>query len=133
MAPEQRWSHYSAYQGPWPWQNFTPGEIACRHCGELVLNPASLDALQRLRDAWGRPIVITSGHRCAAHNKAVGGAPHSRHLGLAFDCVCPAPLQDAFIKAAETAGFTGIGRYPARGFVHLDRGPRRTWCAEAGA
>lgn len=126
------YKHFSAYSGPWPWQSFRPHEIACRHCGELALDPCeslspSLDALQLLRDEWKRPIIVNSGHRCAAHNSAVGGEAGSRHLGLAFDCVCPAAEQEEFIRLARKAGFTGIGRYPSRGFVHLDLGPAREW------
>lgn len=121
------YSHYSAYPGPWFWRNFSAREIACRHCGELALDSASMDALQFLRNVWDRPIVITSAHRCREHNRAVGGAPHSRHLQLAFDCVCPASMQDAFAAAAAQAGFTGIGRYSVRRFVHLDCGPARQW------
>ena len=111
----------------WPWKNFLPTEVACRHCGELYLDPAGMDALQALREAWGQPIRITSGHRCPEHNRAVGGTPNSQHLKLAFDCVCPASEQADFIALAREAGFTGIGRYPRRGFVHLDCGPRREW------
>lgn len=33
-----------------------------------------------LREAWGKPIVVTSGYRCAALNRAVGGVPTSMHL-----------------------------------------------------
>lgn len=44
--------------------------------------------LQPLRDAWGKPIVIRSGWRCAALNKAVGGSPTSAHAtGYAADIV----------------------------------------------
>ncbi len=32
-----------------------------------------------LRHAWGRPIIVTSGYRCAPLNAAVGGAPRSHH------------------------------------------------------
>lgn len=36
--------------------------------------------LQPLRDAWGQPIVVSSGYRCEELNKAVGGAKNSQHL-----------------------------------------------------
>ena len=42
--------------------------------------------LQPLRDAYGSGIRITSGYRCPALNKAVGGSPTSAHLtGYAAD------------------------------------------------
>lgn len=112
----------------WPWPNFTASEIACKcGCNEVYVDPESMDALQDLRDVWGKPIVLTSAHRCTAHNAAVGGAANSRHLTLAFDCAVPAVDQDEFVALAEGVGFTGIGTYPKRGFVHLDMGPRRRW------
>ena len=121
------YSHYSNYSGPWLWASFTPKEISCRHCGEIFLDPKSMDALQRLRVNWGRPIVLTSAHRCVTHNKNVGGAKNSQHLNVAFDCACPAENQDDFVKAALDVGFRGVGKYPSRGFVHLDMGEKRTW------
>lgn len=36
--------------------------------------------LDPLREWYGKPITVTSGFRCAALNKAVGGAPISQHL-----------------------------------------------------
>lgn len=36
--------------------------------------------LQPLRSIYGKPIVITSGYRCAALNKLVGGVANSYHL-----------------------------------------------------
>lgn len=42
--------------------------------------------LQPLREAYGHPIIISSGYRCQELNKAVGGAPNSDHLfGCAAD------------------------------------------------
>lgn len=42
--------------------------------------------LDPLRKAWGKPIRVTSGYRCAALNKAIGGASGSQHMkGQAAD------------------------------------------------
>lgn len=42
--------------------------------------------LDPLREAWGKPIIVTSGYRCPKLNKAVGGAASSQHmLGQAAD------------------------------------------------
>lgn len=44
------------------------------------------DILQPIRDAWRAPIVVTSGFRSEAVNKAVGGVKTSQHrLGEAAD------------------------------------------------
>lgn len=77
-----------AVDAPWDaslWPNFTATEIACRCCGEVYINEAALGALQRLRDALGGLLTITSRHRCRCHNQAVGGAAASARLKLAFD------------------------------------------------
>ena len=45
---------------------------------EKVLDP--------LREAWGAPIIVTSGYRCEKLNRAVGGAANSQHTkGMAAD------------------------------------------------
>lgn len=42
--------------------------------------------LDPLREAWGGPIIVTSGYRCGKLNRAVGGATKSQHmLGQAAD------------------------------------------------
>lgn len=42
--------------------------------------------LDPLREAWGAPIVVTSGYRSPKLNKAVGGASQSQHMyGQAAD------------------------------------------------
>lgn len=45
--------------------------------------------LQPIRDEYKHAIIVTSGYRCAALNKAVGGAKTSQHLtGCAADIKC---------------------------------------------
>lgn len=52
---------------------------------------ANLEALGKnildpLREAWGAPIIVTSGYRSIKLNKAVGGAKNSQHIyGQAAD------------------------------------------------
>lgn len=54
---------------------------------EIVCLTALTQAvLQPLREWWGKPIVIGSGYRCPALNKAVGGVSNSQHMkGQAVD------------------------------------------------
>lgn len=119
--------HYTEARWSGKWPNFTPKEIACKCCGEIVVDEASMDALQRLRDMWGEPLVINCGHRCFRHNKEVGGVAHSQHLTLAFDVRMPKARHEAFIKLARQCGFRGIGHRDYETFVHLDMGPEREW------
>ena len=53
-----------------------------------------LGVLDTLREHYGKPIKITSGYRCAALNKLVGGSPTSAHvIGYAADLQ---PAQGSF-------------------------------------
>lgn len=57
------------------------------------------NVLQPLRDALNAPVVVSSGFRCPALNRAVAGAPDSQHLdGKAADITCPAMSTDALFK-----------------------------------
>lgn len=59
----------------------TPTLLAISHLEELCLY-----LLQPIRDAWGKPIKVTSGYRCYRLNRLVGGSPTSAHpLGWAVD------------------------------------------------
>lgn len=46
------------------------------------------NCLDPLREAYGKPITVSSGYRCPMLNKAVGGSPTSQHTkGEAADLV----------------------------------------------
>lgn len=61
--------------------NNTPTKEVENNLNQLIDN-----ILDPLREAWGQPIIVGSGYRCEALNKAVGGATHSQHkLGQAAD------------------------------------------------
>lgn len=46
----------------------------------------TIEQLDELRRLYNKPIIITSGYRCPALNKAVGGKPNSQHVkGQAAD------------------------------------------------
>lgn len=44
------------------------------------LSRLAIKILQPVRDVYGKPMTITSGYRCPALNKAVGGVATSQHL-----------------------------------------------------
>jgi zinc D-Ala-D-Ala carboxypeptidase len=112
----------------WRWPNFSPAEIACRGTGQLKLHPEALDKLQALRDRLGKPLILRSAYRSPEHNRAVGGAPRSKHMdGTAFDVAMSNHDPVAFEAAAREVGFLGFGFYPRSGFIHIDLGPARQW------
>lgn len=61
--------------------NNTPSPTVVKNLNALIDN-----VLQPLRDWYGKPIHVTSGYRCKALNKAVGGVATSNHTyGYAAD------------------------------------------------
>lgn len=59
----------------------TPGMTETKNLFALVNN-----ILDPLREAYGKPIIVTSGYRCYLLNRAVGGATSSQHTkGQAAD------------------------------------------------
>ncbi|HPZ44442.1 MAG TPA: D-Ala-D-Ala carboxypeptidase family metallohydrolase [Bacillota bacterium] len=110
-------------------ENFAAKEFACRCCGKVLVHPELVRKLQALRSAAGAPVVITSGYRCAGHNRECGGAANSYHLfGMAADIWVGGMSTRQLAELAERAGFDGIGIYPEQAFVHVDvRGYRARW------
>lgn len=109
-------------------EHFLTEELACPcgTCERVVVHWALVALLQRMRWRIGRPIVVTSGYRCAPHNANVGGAPSSLHIcGMAADVQCDGLTPQMLADVAEEAGAGGIGLYPRH--VHVDVGPRRRW------
>jgi uncharacterized protein YcbK (DUF882 family) len=62
--------------------HFTREELECRHCGAMEFTELALDRLEALREEFGKPMVVSSGFRCPAHNREVGRTglcgPHTR-------------------------------------------------------
>jgi uncharacterized protein YcbK (DUF882 family) len=88
-------------------------------------------AFEELRAAVGLPLVVLSGYRTAAHNRAIGGAANSQHVqGRALDLLPPkgwTVLQLAAV-AKGIEDIRGIGLYGT--FLHIDVRPsdrRAVW------
>ena len=86
---------------------------------ELIPNLKNLcvQVLEPLREHFGTPVVISSGYRCPALNRAVGGASNSQHLtGEAADIIFPSTLNsqpstltDAFYWLIDNVPFDQLG------------------------
>ena len=118
--------------------NFYRDEFACKcGCGRAAINLYLVECLQRVRDIVDVPIIINSGYRCPAHNKAIKGSQQSRHmLGLAADIRAHSEYYpDEIATVIEkyileiTDGFIGLGVYET--FVHFDvlRAKDKRWTA----
>ena len=71
-------------------KNFHLSEFECKcnnsYCTVTIVSPKAIKRLQKVRDLFGAPVIVTSGYRCAEHNNEVGGVTNSRHMkGLGFD------------------------------------------------
>jgi len=106
---------------------FSAEEMACpcEDCDHLVVHWALIELLERLRGHVG-PIVVTSGHRCAEHNRAVGGVNSSLHIcGMAADIQSSDLEPEPLASLAAGFGAGGVGLYPRH--VHVDVGEKRRW------
>lgn len=107
-------------------------------CSTTLINETLVEYLQKIREHFGKPITITSGYRCATHNKNVGGATGSRHSkGDAADIVVSGVTPREVAKYAESIGIMGIGLYETASdghFVHIDtRTTKFFWYGQAQA
>lgn len=70
--------------------NFKESEFYCP-CGKcnvnaVKMNEKTIATLQKIRNHFGKPVIINSGIRCVSHNAEVGGVANSQHLyGNAVD------------------------------------------------
>lgn len=107
---------------------FEPSEISCRcGCG-LTLVPELIAILNTVRKDYGKAISVSSGARCPARNKKIGGAKRSLHLtGRAVDLVRTPELLAFLLPRLEQYGlWMEDPKYTAGqpGWLHLDIGPR---------
>lgn len=121
--------------------NFRVSEFACHGsgCCHRVLVDGNLVAyLQKIRDHFGKPVIINSGYRCEKHNSRVGGSKSSRHLmGMAADIAVQGVAPAEVARYAESIGVLGIGLYETDSdgyFVHVDtRQTKSFWYGQAQA
>lgn len=120
-------------------KNLKVSEFACHGngcCSTVLIDDQLVTYIQKIRDRFGKPITITSGYRCAIHNRNVGGATGSRHAkGHAADIVVHGVAPAEVAKYAESIGIKGIGLYETAkdgNFVHIDtRDYKSFWYGQA--
>lgn len=103
-------------------KNFTVKEFACSDGTDTVfISLALVNLLQKIRDHFGKAVIINSAYRTEAHNKSIGGATYSQHkYGLAADIhingVAPKEIAAYVETLMPSSG--GIGIY--KSFIHVD-------------
>lgn len=101
----------------------TPTAAVMEQLAKLVEN-----VLDPLREAWGAPVTVTSGYRCQALNKAVGGVKNSQHmLGQAADITVGNPAENKrLMRIMRTLCLPvdqAIAEHGGR-WIHVSHGPR---------
>tara|TARA_R110002126_G_scaffold116634_3_gene256100 strand:+ start:57 stop:440 length:384 start_codon:yes stop_codon:yes gene_type:complete len=106
--------------------HFLKEEFDCKHCGANDMKPQFVQILEDLRTDFGKPIAISSGYRCAYHNKAVSGSgengPHT--TGRAADILINGSNALTMLSLALDAGVRRVG-VSQKGlmrdrFIHID-------------
>lgn len=103
-------------------RNFSRWEFACKcNCGSDTVDYGLICILEKVRQHFDRRVSVSSGHRCKAYNKKVGGGKVSMHLfGKAADISVAGVSPDEVANFLETKypQHLGIGRYET--FTHVD-------------
>lgn len=119
-------------------KNFNISEFKCKDNGEVLLNFAVIDHIQRLqkfRDWYNRAMTVVSGYRTRQYNMKIGGATKSKHMeGIATDIALPKEfyrfsktrqeeflknIREKWIQLCEEGNLGGgVGFYDT--FFHLD-------------
>lgn len=103
---------------------------SCSKCEEQHISSKLLELLDEVREKYGKPIKVTSGYRCPAHNIAIGGRSASSHVsGLAADIQPMIVTLDELDLLYEICFevFDNIGDGRIKRFIHVDvRDPKKT-------
>ena len=115
-------SHYTC-------KYFKDSEFACPCCGKNIEKDGIKRIADEIREHFGVPAIITSGTRCAKHNKEVGGVANSWHLyGNAIDIYVTGKSYSEVLAFTRQIVNQGRARYTYGGTkqmgnaVHIDDG-----------
>lgn len=132
----------AVYRTARPSPHLSWGELACRDGTPYPpvwedRGLALAAEFECIREACGNhPLLILSAYRTPSYNARCGGAVGSRHLeGRALDIQLRAGWDDQkmfrvvravaqrTVEGRRVSAIRGIGRYPGRGFIHIDIRP----------
>ena len=104
-------------------RHFNRSEFTCNcgKCSPRAVDSELLTLLEGLREYFLQPITISSGWRCEAYNKSIGGYPASKHLeGIAVDITINGTSPDKVYYYLDKTypDELGLGKYEA--WTHVD-------------
>lgn len=104
--------------------NFSPKELACKHCSAEGITPEIMDILQNIRYKIAQPVFISSGYRCVKHPvEQEKDKPGEHTYGMAIDIICHGARALQIIELAQHIGVKRIGVHQkgqtSGRFVHL--------------
>ena len=105
-------------------KHFTKEEFDCQcKCGngDVIISEKLVYELETVREYYGKPMRITSGIRCLAHNRKIGSRDTSSHIkGLAADISCTdmGTRLELVKRLLRDGEFTRLGIN--RDFIHVD-------------
>lgn len=108
------------------WRFFTVDELRCKESGACRMDAGFMARLDALREAYGGPLVVSSGYRAPSHSAERGKAiPGAHTLGMAADLAVQGADAHRLLGLALQLGFTGIGiqQKGAGRFIHVDTVP----------
>ena len=95
-------------------------------CGKAKMDDDFMRVLDAIREEYGKPMSVSSGYRCPAHNANVSSTGHNgpHTTGLAADIRVSGGDAHRLLELAMKYGIMGIGvkQNGAHGvrFIHLD-------------
>lgn len=111
---------------------FSASELKCRcrrkECDALPFDKNFLEILDKIREEYAKPLIVTSASRCGFWNDRVNGSPKSQHLlSKAIDLLVENNDIKRFLEICKNNGIKGIGI--GNGWLHIDirEGPNATW------
>jgi len=106
---------------------FSYHELKCKcGCNQLGFTDDFLERLDQLREAYGKPIIISSGYRCPEYNAEVSSTgSDGPHTCCAVDISVMGQDAHRLLSEALKMNFKGIGiKQKGLGrFIHLDDMP----------
>jgi hypothetical protein len=90
-------------------KHFTREELACPTSGQLILQPGFIEALEALREAYDRPMSVTSGCRSGDHNDWLISRGYQASRGVSISSVTKhmAPIRARWISRYRPVPISG--------------------------